>query len=169
MKKTLLLTLVILSTSWSIASAQKEKFKALFIFNFTKNVEWSPQVKTGNFVIGVIGSSAMCAELQTIAQTQKVGSMPIKVINCSSPQELEYCHLVYLPSNKAASLPALLSKTSGKETLVVTDGKNLAAQGSAISFILDGEKLKFEICRRNIEKHGLKSSMALANLGIQVD
>lgn len=168
MKKFLVLTLL-LCAGWIGANAQKEKFKALFIYNFTKNVEWPAQVKNNQFVIGVIGSSEMSAELQTIAQTQKVGNMSIKVVNCSSPGELEYCHLVYLSSNRTAQLPDLLSKLSGKETLVITDGKNLATRGSGISFILDGEKLKFEICRRNIEKHGLKSSSALANLGIAVD
>lgn len=168
MKRSLLMMVIFIACCVG-ASAQKEKFKALFIYNFTKNVEWPAQVKTHQFIIGVIGSSEMAAELQTIAQTQKVGAMPIKVVSCSSPSDLEYCHLVYLPSNKASQLPDLLAKLSGKETLVISDGKNLATKGSCISFIQDGEKLKFEICRRNIEKQGLKSSSALANLGIAID
>ncbi|PZX19388.1 uncharacterized protein DUF4154 [Breznakibacter xylanolyticus] len=168
MKRLMMLVMVLVTISVG-ASAQKEKFKALFIYNFTKNVDWPAQLKNNQFVIGVIGNSQMAAELQTIALTQKVGNLPIKVVNSASPDELEFCHLVFLSSSKTAQLPNLLGKLSGKQTLVITDGKNLATKGSAISFIQDGDKLKFEISRRNIEKQGLKSSSALANLGILVD
>ncbi|MBN2742873.1 MAG: YfiR family protein [Marinilabiliaceae bacterium] len=164
-----LLMLVLFAAIMTGANAQKERFKALFIYNFTKNIEWPPQVKSNHFIIGVVGNSDIAAELQTIAQTQKVGNQTIKVINGNSTDELEFCHLVFLSGNKTAQLPHLLTKLSGKQTLIITDGKNLAAKGSGISFVQDGDKLKFEICRRNIEKQGLKSSSALANLGIVVD
>jgi hypothetical protein len=156
MKKNFIVLLVTLVSCWGSVSAQKEKFKALFIYNFTKNVEWPTGSQSNQFVIGVIGSSAISSELQTIGQTQKVGTLPIKVVNCDSPAKLDNCQLVYLASGKTDMLSDLLTKLSGKGTLVVADGRNLAAKGAGISFIVDGEKLKFEICRRNIVKKRVK-------------
>lgn len=149
--------------------AQKERFKALFIFNFTKNIEWPTNAKTNQFVIVVIGNSELITELETIAQTQKVGNLPIKVVNYISLDNLNGCNLVYLAPSKSGMLQSLLTNLSGKPSLVVSDGKSLAVKGAGISFVQDGDKLKFEVSRKNIEKQGLKSSSALANLGIIVD
>lgn len=169
MKRTLILFSMLCIIGTLSVFAQKERFKALFIYNFTKNIEWPAGAKTNQFVIVVIGNSELITELETIAQTQRVGTLPIKVINYTNIENLNGCHLVYLSPAKSAMLPTLLTNVSGKSTLVVSDGKNLATKGSGISFIQDGDKLKFEVSRKNIEKQGLKSSSALANLGILVD
>ena len=167
--KNIIITLALLCFAAFSAHAQKDRFKALFIYNFTKNIEWPSTAKTNQFVIGVVGNSQLGDELSTIAQTQKVANLPIKVINYASVEGMDYCNLIYLAPNKSSVLPLLLNHVNGKATLVVTDGKNLAIKGAGISFIQDGEKLRFEISRKNIEKQGLKSSSSLGNLGISID
>lgn len=169
MKRLLLLIVLFCLMGTSSLFAQKERFKALFIFNFTKNIEWPAASRGNQFVIVVIGNSELIAELETIAQTQRVGNMPIKVVDYTNLENLNGCHLVYLSPSKSGMLSSLLTNVNGKHTLVVSDGKNLAVKGSGISFVQDGDKLKFEVSRKNIEKQGLKSSSALANLGIVVD
>jgi hypothetical protein len=62
----------------------------------------------------------------------------------------------------------LLSKTNGNATLIVSDNRGGIQQGAGINFIMDGDKLKFEICRQHIEQKGLKVSASLLNLGITV-
>jgi hypothetical protein len=46
-------------------NAQDEKLKAVFVYNFTRYLDW-PQ-KSGNFVILVLGRSPIYAELADIA------------------------------------------------------------------------------------------------------
>jgi hypothetical protein len=169
MKKYLIALLLLGAVHWSPVWAQKEKFKALFIYNFIKNVEWPAQSKSGQFTIGVIGNQTIASELQTIAQTQKAGGLPIKVENFSSVNEASNCQLVYLASAKSGMLGNMVSLTNGKAILIVGDGKDLATKGAGISFVIDGEKLKFDICRKHIESHGLKCSASLMNLGTPVE
>lgn len=169
MKKYLIALLLMGAVQWSPVWAQKEKFKALFIYNFIKNIEWPAQSSQNQFVIGVIGNSSVASELETIAQTQKVGNLNIKVQTFNSASEASRCQLVYLTPSKSSLLSGLMGQIAGHPILLVSDGKDLAAKGAGISFVIDGEKLKFEICRKHIEKQGLKCSASLMNLGTPVE
>lgn len=149
--------------------AQNEKFKALFLYNFIKNIEWPQAYKQGDLVIGVLGSNAITKELETITGNQKAGNQSMKIKVFSNVDEVSNCHLVYVSPNKGNNISQLLSKITGSSTLVVSDSKGAIQQGSGINFIMDGDKLKFEISKHNIETKGLKVSASLLNLGIAVN
>lgn len=150
-------------------NAQNEKFKALFLYNFIKNIEWPTAYQQGELTIGVLGNSSIAKELETIAATQKAGNQNMKVIVFSKVEEVVNCHLLYVTAGKSNLIPPLLSKIAGNNTLVVSDTKGAIQQGSAINFILDGDKLKFEISKLHIEQKGLKVSASLLNLGVQIN
>jgi hypothetical protein len=52
--------------------------------------------------------------------------------------------------------------------LIVTDKEGLANQGAAINFIMDGDRIKFEINKKNIEKYSLTVTSSLLALGTVV-
>jgi hypothetical protein len=149
--------------------AQNEKFKALFMYNFTKYIEWPATQRSGDFVIGVLGNSSITAELRTIAGKQKVGTQNIVVKTFSSISEIEECNILYLPPSKSMLIGELASKLSGKPMLIISDKNGLASQGAGINYIMDGDKLKYEINKGSIEKRGLIVSNALLALGIAVN
>lgn len=153
----------------SVMKAQNEKFKALFLYNFIKNVEWPASYKQGDIIIGVFGNNPIIKELETITSTQKSGNQSMKVKLISNLEEVTDCHLIYVSPSKGSSVANLMTKVNGNSTLVVSDTRNGIQQGSAINFLVDGDKLKFEISKSHIEQKGLKVSTALLTLGIQVN
>lgn len=162
-------SLLMLFLSSFMLQAQNEKFKALFLYNFIKNVEWPPASKQGDLIIGVLGSNPISKELETITSTQRAGNQAMKVKVFSTVEEITNCHIIYVSPNKGNLVPQLLAKISGSNTLVVSDNKGGIQQGSGINFILDGDKLKFEISKHNIEVKGLRVSTSLLNLGIPIN
>jgi len=58
-------------------NAQDEKFKAIFIYNFTKYVNW-PQIE-GSFIISILGNSAITGEIESIAAKKTVGISAIEI------------------------------------------------------------------------------------------
>ena len=168
MKKVYCLILFMGIIGWHEVNAQNEKFKALFLYNFTKYIEWPASQRQGDFIIGVIGSSPLAKELETIAGKQKVGSQNIVVKVFASVDAIENCQIVYLPTNKSSQIGAVVAKLSGKATLIISDKEGLALQGAGINYISDGDKLKYEVNRGTIEKKGLSVSNALLSLGIAV-
>ncbi len=165
MRKTILLALF-MCLFIRPGNAQGDKFKALFIFNFTKYIEWSGEYKNGDFVIAVLGSSDVFSSLQTIAQTKSVGSQPIKVVKINSTGEAMKCNMIYITPSKSATIDDVVSKFKDTSTLIVTDAPNACTKGACINLVLVDGKQKFEISKANVQKQSLKMSAGLLNLGI---
>lgn len=166
MKRISLLIIAIVVLKFSNLFAQSEKYQALFIYNFTKYIEW-PTNSTQDFVIGVIGNDVILSELKNIAESKKVGSQNIVVKSLSNTDDLSNCNIIYIPSSKNNKLEEILA--SAKEsTLIVTDKKGAAKEGADINFVIVDGKQKFEINSSNISKSGLKVDPNLLNLGINV-
>jgi hypothetical protein len=168
MKRAVCSLFVLVFVSWFMAYSQNEKFKALFMYNFTKYIEWPASHRQGDFVIGVLGNSQLTRELETIASKQKVGSQNIIVKTYGSVDEIGYCNILYLPPSKSSQISFVVNKLTDKSTLLITDKEGLASQGACINYIMDGDKLKYEVNKNNIEKKGLSVSNALLSLGIVV-
>ncbi len=151
-----------------VMNAQNEKVKALFIYNFIKNVEWPQDNAQGDLIIGVLGSNVMKGELESLTSTQRVGNQAIKVKVFSTPEEVANCHVLYVSPGKSGQIANLSSKLNNHSTLIISDGRNGIAQGAGINFTINDDKLKFEISKNRIEQHGMKVSSNLVKMGIEV-
>jgi hypothetical protein len=167
--KKLLLLLGFFIFGMHASQAQSEKFKALFMYNFTKYIEWPASVRQGDFIIAILGNSPMAKELEIIAGKQKVGSQNILVKTFNSVDEIDNCHILYVPTSKSSSLPQIIEKITGKSILIVTDNDGLASQGACINYIKDGDRIKYELNKKNIEKRGMVVNSVLVTLGIAVN
>jgi hypothetical protein len=169
MKRIRLILCVVALFFFATSYGQNEKFKALFIYNYTKYIEWPKAMRSGDFVIGVYGNSPLTSELQLLASKQKVGSQAIIIKTFSTLSGITKCHILYIPSSKSSSIGDILTTVGKANTLVVTDREGLVHQGSGINFVTDGAKLNYEISKTNIEKQGLTVSNSLLTLGKQVN
>jgi hypothetical protein len=167
--KKLLLLLGFYMLGMQVCHAQSEKFKALFMYNFTKYIEWPATTRQGDFVIAVLGNSPMTKELEIIAGKQKVGSQNILVKTFNSVDEIDFCHILFVPASKSSSIAQIIEKINGKSILIITDKTGLASQGSCINYVNDGDRIKYELNRKNIEKRGMVVNSALVTLGIAVN
>ena len=168
-----LLPILLLTESAAVRLDQSEeagaRIKAIYIYNFTKYIEWPDNYKDGNFIIGVFGSSpALLGELNKMASSKTVGSQKLEIRNIQSPAEAAQCHIIYLVADNSAQLADVLTRIKGKSTLVVTDKAGMARQGSAINFAIVENKQKIELNRANIEKYKLKVASTLVEMSVQV-
>lgn len=153
----------------SAASAQSEKLHTVFLYNFTKHIEWPADYRKGNFVIGVLGNSPIVGELKALASAREVSGQPIEVKKFTDVDDITQCHILYIPQDQSDEIGAVLRKVRDFSTLIVTDKKGLARNGAAINFVVDGSKQKFELNKSNATKYGLKVSSDLERLAIIVN
>ncbi len=144
------------------------KFKAVFIYNFTKYIEWPKAYRDGDFVVGVIGESPLYQELVKMAKTKKVANQSLKIIKYNSLNDLHKCHILYLSRGKSSEIYKVIKKVKSNSTLIITEEGGLADKGSGINFIVKNNRLKFELNKTNVEKHKLKISSSLEALAIIV-
>ena len=149
--------------------AQSEKLQTVFIYNFTKHIEWPQNMRSGDFIIGVIGNSPITDELETLAKSRKVGNQPIVVKKYRDTDEIGSCHILYIPPGRSGDIGSIINQVKGYNTLIITDKKGLANAGAAINFVVDGSKQKFELKKSNATKYGLKVSSDLERLAIVIN
>ncbi|MGL4596111.1 MAG: YfiR family protein [Bacteroidia bacterium] len=146
------------------------RLKSVFLYNFTRYIEWPEEYKTGNFVINVYGSnSGLLMELNNMAKVKTVGSQKIEIKQTTLLDGIGKPHILYVTPENSAQLSDIITKLKGKSTLLVTEKPGLAGKGSAINFVIVENKQKFELNKTNAEKYSLKVSSALVNLAIPVD
>lgn len=168
MKKSALIILGLFALCFS-SKAQDEKFKALFMYNFTKYIEWPQNKQSGDFVIGVIGSPAIVGELNAIAQRKTVGSQTIKVKEISSADEMGKLHIVYVAESKSDDAAAIAGKIKGKGVVLITDKPGFAQSTSGINYIKKDGKQSFEVNQKHLTDEGVKVSAQLMALGVEVN
>jgi hypothetical protein len=150
------------------AFAQKEKYHSIFIYNFSKYVKWPSDQNTGDFVIGVYGSSEIIEDLKVMAASKKVNGQNIRIEEFKSMEDLATCHILYVGASESNKISQIVGATKGSPVLIVTDEPGLAQKGSVINFVEVGGKIKFELNQQTAESRGLKVSSSLTTLAIMV-
>ena len=144
------------------------KIKAVFIYNFTKYIEWPQPYKEGDFTIGVIGETSLYSELIKMTETKKVANQTLEVKKYNSLSDVSKCHILYVCKDKSPQLSEILKKIKNNSTLIVTEESGLADKGAGINFIIKENRQKFELNKGNIERYKLKVSSNLEALAFTV-
>ncbi len=167
MRKLTLLA-IMLCIIGGLAKAQDEKFKALFMYNFTKYLEWPADDIKNEFVIGVFGSSPIIQELTIIAEKKTVANHPIVVRKLIDIDDVKKCNIVYVPENKSTHIEEIYQKCVSNGTLIITDKEGLGKSFAGINYVKVDGKQNFEINKKNIEGKGIKVNSTLLTLGIEI-
>ncbi len=159
------LLLLLFQMSGVKASGQIAKFKAAFIFNFTRYIEWPSTYNPSEFVIGILGKDIELAdELNMIASTKNVAGKSIRVENYSSANGIGNCNILFVCSSHSGQIGSALGRIGNKNILLVSDSPGSIGKGSAINFVFNDNKLGFEIKSAVAKQKGLKVSSSLENL-----
>lgn len=151
-----------------MSKAQDYRIHSVFIYNFTKYIQWPSSDQTGDFVIGVLGDSPIVASLEKLASERKIGTRTMVVKKFSSVDQISNCHMLFIPERSSDNLEAALAKIGSNSTLVMTERRGLGSKGSSINFITVDGKQKFELNKSATEKAQLKVSTELTSLAIVI-
>src|ERR1700704_3372966 len=91
MMKTFLFLILLSAFRGTVAAQTQEQeanLKAVFIYNFTRYIDWDTSSVENEFVIGVIGSSAVTEALAEIAKTKTVKNKKIIIRHFDKPEEI---------------------------------------------------------------------------------
>jgi len=164
----IILHILAVQLALSQTSEQEAALKAVFIYNFTKYIQWDEPEISGNFSIGIIGNSAVSHTLEKISQNNRVNGKKIIIRYFMVPEEIEACNILFITEKLSFPLAAILEKTS-KKTLTVSEEQGFAKMGTAFNFIIKDDKLKFEANLKVIYAAGVRVSSQLLKLATIVD
>lgn len=168
MKKVAFLFILILGVTFGATAQSTTKYQALFVYNFTRFIEW-PSNGSTDFVIGVLGKSSIFSELQNIASAKKVGNQTIVIKQFSSSSDVVPCQILFVSSEVTSQISQIAASLQSKNTLIITDRPGLTGKGAGINFVIDDGKQKFEISKSNVAKTGLKMNKQLLDMAMLTD
>ena len=166
MKKGLLLAILILFCGFT--QEQSYKMHPLFIFSFTRYVQWPEAYNQGDFEILVLGESPLIEELKALAQSKKVGDRPIKIVKINGVSEIRKCNMLFVPADKSDKLNEVIQKIDAQSVLLMTEQPGLGAQGSCINFVSKEGRLTFELNQAAFTKRNLKASNELTRIATMI-
>lgn len=142
---------------------------AMFIYHFTKYINWPENDSNGEFTIGILGKSPLKEELQLLLKNktinnQKVSIRPLK----ETSDDNKFCDIIFIAESESNAIKTISSMVEHHPVLLITEKQGLIQKGAAINFLVINEKLRFEISKTCITNHNLKVSNELLKLATDV-
>lgn len=146
------------------------KYLSNCLYNFSRNINWPAENKSGDFIISIVGSKELVAEMSKLTQNMKVGMQSIQVKQFNTVNDVSgYSHIVFVAAWQTGKIKLLLEKLAGNNTLIVTESEGSLDKGSAINFVSVDGIMKFEISREGLKRNNLMTSSVLERMAVSVN
>jgi len=161
------LLVLLASGTFMVSSAQVNtvsQAQSMFIYNFSRLIQWPDSYNTGDFIIGVMGNNELYNTLTAYVAGKKVGSRSIAVKRFDDPVDISKCNILFIGNTKVGKMNEVVAKVQAQSSLIITERKGMIDSGSAIDFFMEGDKLKFVMNTQNAQKYDLVISKSLSDM-----
>jgi len=145
--------------------------KAAFLYNFAKFIQWPAQTfasADSPIVIGVLGQNPISGELEKAVQGRKINGRGIIVRQVESVAAARQTQILFVDSTQENSLDEFMGALKGAPVVTVGESDSFARHGGMITFIPQGDKLRFAINVAPAENSGVKISAQLQKLATEI-
>ena len=148
-------------------SPTEYQVKAAYLFNFLKFVEWPDDphaVSHGKWVIGVLGENPFGDELAQAVSGKIVQGRELQVRKFQATEDLHVCQILFISASENKRLPSILTGLNGSSVLTVADMENFTRLGGMIQFVMEDDRVRFDINVGATSRARLKVSSKLLSL-----
>jgi len=141
--------------------------KAAFLYNFAKFVDWPAETfsrQDAPFVIGILDREPFGDVLEQVVRGKTVDGRSLEVRRLKRPEEGAGCQIVFVGARETSVLPALLRELGASAVLTVGDTERFTRQGGMVNFVVQDNRVRFEINMDAARRAGLKISSKLLQL-----
>lgn len=128
--------------------ANEYQVKAVFLFNFSRFVEWPDSAfasADAPFVVGVFGHDPFGADLDEVVKDEKVNGRPLVVKRLRSADEAADCQIVFIHQSEEKRLGEVLAVLGHRSTLTVSDVPGAAQRGVMIRLVTEKGRVRMRV------------------------
>lgn len=162
------LSLESFSRSADIETPSEYQLKAAVIFNFAKFIDWPEtafEKADSPFKLGIIGETPLEEELTQLVRDKKLGNRSFLVKQVKTASEIKTCHMLFISQTERKRLQEILKAAEFGPVLTISELDRFMQSGGMIHFLMEGNKVRFEINDAAARKAGLRISSKLLSLG----
>jgi hypothetical protein len=152
-------------------AAEEYRVKAAFIFHFAQLVDWPPEKATGtdhSLVLCTLGEDPFQGLLEGTVAGKAIGNRILRIRHLGQPQDMEACQIVFLGRAQSKQIPTLVSTLHQAPVLTVGETAGFLDAGGMIDFLLEDNKVRFEVNLDAAESADLKIGSRLLVLAQRV-
>ncbi|HEX5539676.1 MAG TPA: YfiR family protein [Methylophilaceae bacterium] len=145
-------------------TADVMQVKAAYLFKFGSYVQWPPEVfadEHSPLVIGVLADDVLADELVRVAMGRQIDKRPVSVKRMQPGDSVNGVHILFISQQAGPPAAHLLLVAEGQPVLCVTEDAHGLPRGSVINFVLDSNRLRFDVSLLAAERNRLQLSASL--------
>jgi uncharacterized protein DUF4154 len=145
--------------------------KAVYLYNFGRFVDWTatlPATKADSFAICVIGQDPFGRILDSTLAGELIDQRKVIARRISRPQDAASCQVLFIGLSEDGRLKDILLPLDKLRVLTVSDISHFSDRGGMIQFVLEKDKIRFQVNLTNTERAGLSLSSELLKVAIAV-
>lgn len=143
---------------------REEQFKAAYLFNFVKFVEWPPAAMSDALTVCFLGGAGVYEALSANIEGKRVGARQLLARQLESAASIDGCNALYVDAAMAAGQPAMIERP----VLTISDAEKFVLHGGIIELFTENHRLRFLINVDNAHRAGLRISSDLLKLAAGV-
>ena len=141
-----------------------QKVKAAYLYNFAKFVEWPPESATPNsnaLAVCVLDDEAFAEVVEQTVRGKTANGRPFVVRRNPEPQQIRSCHILFIGAVERKRWGRLVEAVAGSGVLTVSDTDRFTHIRGIINFIVEGNRIQFEVNVDAVARSGLRISSRL--------
>jgi len=145
--------------------------KATYLYNFGRFVKWPEAVPAGkgdSFSVCVLGQDPFGTILDSTLAGEALDGKPVVLRRLSKTQDAGECRILFISSTEEKHLKEILNTLDESGVLTVSDMPGFTRRGGMIQFVLEGDRVRFEINLASAESARLVLSSELLKVAASV-
>ena len=150
--------------------AGENAVKAAFLYNFTKFVSWPAAAfedPATPFSVCVVADPPLRRSIEGMLAGESVGGRPLQVMTPDA-SSVRRCHLAYFGGRTSDADAKILGRLKQAPVLTVGEGERFLALGGHISFVLEDNRVRFDVNKEAVDRSGLTMSSKLLRVARRV-
>ena len=159
------------ASQFSAPSPTEYEVKAAYLYNFARFVEWppsSPAVQASEFNICVLGHDPFGGVLDNTIAGEKIDGKNVVARRIAKAGEATSCRVLFISSSENKQLREILGDVGKLSVLTVSDMPQFVQQGGIVQFVLEQERVRFEINLTAAQQASLSLSSELLKVAAVV-
>jgi hypothetical protein len=151
--------------------ANEFQVKAAYLYNFGRFVAWPDESgadRTESFEICVLGADPFGQALDATLAGGTIGGRSVSAKRISKPQEVDSCRILFISSSEESHLKDVLAALDKTRVLTVSDIPRFSERGGMIGFVLEGNRVRFDVNLDSAQGAGLTLSSELLKVATNV-
>jgi hypothetical protein len=152
------------------SSPTEYEVKAAYLYNFGKFVEWPAKVNAASefFSICVLGEDPFGATFDATIAGESINGKKVVVKRIARPQDAVSCRILFISSSEEGRLQEILATLDNTSVLTVSDLSQFIRRGGMIRFVMEANRVRFEVNLTTAEHAGLTLSSQLLKVAVSV-